>query len=294
MDFTENEREEFACNCGCGHRYLVSRGTIRAGGESARFVVIPTRDGAERVWWSAIEVDPAKPRWVLTRTWLQGGGYRSQVVDAAKSPVGAVEPFASRPEEAIPRADVVGDAPLRTRLFVLHDALVDKHPAAALHFDPERGRDFSFQMPDCVHALPPARRSRRNQQNFAELGARRFVRALLPIPVSDGDELRIGVWVEVEPAEFTALLRVWEDEAAYLATRLRGPVENSLALVGHDVRGERVSLAPRTASQCLFVAGADSPWLEGLLCTGIAARDLPALLDEIHLGMLKRRGATLH
>jgi Uncharacterized protein conserved in bacteria (DUF2199) len=145
---------------------------------------------------------------------------------------------------------------------------------------PERGRDFSLQMPDCVYAAPRAERSPNNQQNFAEHAGRMFVRALLPFPITDGTELRIGIWIEVPRVKFFALLQVWNDAPAYLATELEGSIETSLSLLGHGTRNTQVTLAPRSADQCLFVRDADAPWLASAMKNPLPPRLLSALMAE--------------
>jgi hypothetical protein len=141
-------------------------------------------------------------------------------------------------------------------------------------------------MPDCVFALDASKRSQRNSDNFAELGDRRFVRALLPVATGDGGELRIGVWVEVPEDDFMALVQVfWDDDDAYVKMELRGPIESSLKLHGNDTRGAQVTLAARTADKCLFVRSAGDAWLTKLMTEGVSVRALPELVRDIELSV---------
>jgi len=142
-----------------------------------------------------------------------------------------------------------------------------------------------------VFDQPKALRSRRNQQNFAECGERLFVRALLPIPVSDGGEVRVGLWVEVPRDAFFGLMKVWDQPEQYVETQLAGTVENKLLLAGGNVHGAAVTLAPRTADQCLFIADSGEAWLAELMDQGVSARDLPAMIGDIARNMKRHVSA---
>lgn len=140
-------------------------------------------------------------------------------------------------------------------------------------------------MPDCLFSRSAAARwwqrpLRRLDQNFARCDDRWFVRALLPIPILGGEEVRIGIWVDVEPAAFYRLGMSWNDEAGYMAMRMSGEIENELSLVGRQVRGMTVHLAARSAGDCLFVSAATDPWFARLMQEGVALRYLPQLLHR--------------
>lgn len=276
--FEESDRQELACDCGCGRRWVVSRGVMRHGDVIASFIAIPTSHDAGRVAWLAFGDGSEPSEWTCLRSWVDGTNVAAAVVDPAQSPIRRIE----REQSLLPRERVIADARMKARVFALHDALLRAHPDLRQLVNPEHGRDFSRMMPDCVFALPSEQRSTRNNQNFAECGDRLFVRALLPIPVSDGGEVRVGVWIEVGPEPFFDLLRVfWDDEQAYLAMRLEGPIESSLAIAGNNVRGAHVTLAARNADTCLFIADSDVPWLAQLMREGVSARDLPDVLREM-------------
>lgn len=284
LAFVESERSDAACTCGCGRRWLVSRGEVRHQDQAVAFVAMPTIHGADRVWWLAIELAPGV--WACTRTWRDRDHVTAVVVDGDRTPVTELPRFAAGAAAVRGREDVIGDPAVKARLFGFHDAVLRNHPDVRHLFDREHGRDFSFKMPDCVFALPPDQRSPRNQENFAERDDRVFVRALVPVALADGEELRIGVWVEVTREAFFALLRVfWDDDAAYAALRLTGTVENSLPIAGHDLRGAAVTLKARDPSQCLFVAESATPWLAELLRSSLSVATLPDLLADVRRAM---------
>ena len=284
LAFVETDRGDVACTCGCGRRWLVSRGEARHEGQAAAFVAMPTIHGGDRVWWMAIELTPGA--WACTRTWRDGAQVTAVVVDGDRTPVTELPGFVAGAARG--REEVVADPAAKARLFGFHDQVLRNHPDVRHLFDREHGRDFSFKLPDCVFALPPDQRSPRNQENFAELDERVFVRALVLVALADGEELRIGVWVEVTREAFFALLRVfWDDEAAYAAMRLTGTIESSLALAGHDTRGAAVTLKARDPSQCLFVAESATPWLAELLRSCLSVATLPDLLADIRRALVR-------
>lgn len=263
----EADRGEHVCEC-CGQRWLVSRGTYRLDGVDTRFVVMPTVHDGEGVCWMALE---ARGGWVGLRS-VDQDDHTVAVVVEGTTPLHAVvdEPLLSRER-------VLGDTALKTRVFAVHDALRRDHDDVVRVFLRGHGLDYSFNLPDCVFALPAAERSARNQKNFAELGDRRFVRALLPLPVEGGQELRFGIWIEVVPADFQRLHAVfWDDEPAYLALRISGQVESSTTVLGNELRGAIVQLAARTADGCLFVVGADAAHLP-ILDRRVSTQELGAI-----------------
>jgi hypothetical protein len=274
----ESERGEFACKCGCERRWLVSRGQFAHGGEVASFVAIPMIHGEERVCWLAIGRGTEPTEWACIRTALQDNNIAAGIVEPMQTPVRTVIDV----NQLQSRAQVIGDPARKTWLFQIHDELLRHHDDLQTLFVTERGRDYSFKMPDCAFALPPDRRSSRNQQNFAECGSRLFVRALLPIPISDSTELRIGVWVEVAAEAFHQLRKVFfDDEPAYMATRLSGKIESSLKLAEHELSSSDVTLAARTPDQCLFVLAAQPAWLATVMREGVTIQALPSLLLEL-------------
>lgn len=282
--FVEVNREELPCSCGCKRRWLVSRGEVQLDGARAAFIAIPTVHGPERAWWMAIGLDGGAP-WVCTRTARAQADLVANVVDGDRTPACEVAPLAGG-AAVRPRAEVVADRALVGRVFAVHDAVLRQHPDARPLFDPQHGRDYTFKVPDCVVRQPPGERSPRNQENFAECGDAKFVRALLPVPVSDGSELRIGVWVRVPDEAFFALLRVfWDDEAAYARMHLRGTIDNALTLAGNPAIGTTVALAARDPSQCLFVVEATAPWLAALMREGVSIVDLPRFLADLRASL---------
>lgn len=274
----ETERSTFACKCGCNRNWLVSRGRFSHDGDTVSFVAIPMIHGEERVAWLAIGRSADPKQWACIRTTLQDQNIAAGIVEPMQTPVRTVIDVAQLKS----RGDVIGDPAGKAWLFGIHDALLKHHDDLQTLFVTDRGRDYTLKMPDCVFAMRAADRSPRNQQNFAEAGSRRFVRALLPIPVSDGTELRLGVWVEVPADAFSKLVAVFfDDEPAYVAMKLAGTVESSVKINEQEVSGASVTLAARTADQCLFVQNAEPAWLATAMKHGVTIQAFPKLVQEI-------------
>lgn len=274
----ESERGAFTCACGCERNWLVSRGRFSHDGELVSFVAIPMIHDDERVAWLAIGRGADPDRWACIRTTLQDQNIAAGIVEPTQTPVSTAIEVARLKS----RAEVIGDPAGKAWLFEIHDALLKHHDDLQTLFVTERGRDYTLGMPDCVFAMRAADRSPRNQQNFAECGERRFVRALLPIPISDGTELRLGVWVEVASDAFMKLVAVFfDDEPAYVAMKLTGTIESSVEINAQDVSGSSVTLAARTAEQCLFVQSAEPAWLAAAMKRGVTIQALPELVQAI-------------
>jgi hypothetical protein len=274
----ETERGAFACKCGCNRSWLVSRGRFTHDDDTTSFVAIPMIHGEERVAWLAIGRGAEPTQWACIRTTLQDQNIAAGIVEPMQTPVRTVIEVSQLQS----RASVIGDAANKARLFQIHDALLKHHDDLQHLFVAGRGRDYTFKMPDCVFALPAQERSPRNQQNFAECGSRMFVRALLPVPVSDGTELRLGVWVEVSPEAFRELATVFfDDEEGYMAMELTGKVESAVTINERQLSGSSVTLAARTADQCLFVASAEPAWLASAMADGVTIQAFPSLVAEI-------------
>jgi hypothetical protein len=224
--------------------------------------------GEERGCWLAIGRGAEPIEWACLRTALQNDNIAAGIVEPMQTPVRTAIDLA----RLLSREKVISDPAHKTWVFQVHDELLRHHDDLQALFV-SSGRDYTFKMPDCVFALPPERRSSRNHQNFAEWGSRVFVRALLPIPISDGTELRVGVWVEVAAEAFHRLMKVFfDDEPAYMATRL-----TSLKLAEHELSGSSVTVAARTADQCLFVSAAQPAWLAAVMREGVTIQALPSL-----------------
>lgn len=128
--------------------------------------------------------------------------------------------------------------------------------------------DFAYSLPDCVFALPPEERSSRCSADFAELGERRFVRGLLPVPVGGGEEFRYGIWLEVDEGTFQRVRRAWNDPVTYRTLTFTSRLANAVEPFGLATLGVEVEVATRGENARPFVVGSRAEWLERLVTEG--------------------------
>jgi len=96
-----------------------------------------------------------------------------------------------------------------------------------------------FTLPDPVLALPERERTAGAWMSHAspsdsvmmqipDVGA--FVRALLPVHLSDGDSVTFGVWVAIDPRDdrLRSIAELWWDDNRYGQLRLDGWLGNEL------------------------------------------------------------------
>ncbi len=152
---------------------------------------------------------------------------------------------------------------------------------------PDLPLDFAYSLPDSVFDQPPSERSPRCNADFAELGERRFVRALLPVPVEDSAEFRYGVWIEVDQDTFVRVVHAWDDPATYPTLTFSGVIANAIEPYGAKAVGLEVRAATRSQNARPFVVRADAEWLERLLTEGWSRSEYV----EYAKAMLDRRRA---
>jgi hypothetical protein len=140
--------------------------------------------------------------------------------------------------------------------------------------------DFGFTLPDCVWALPPNERSPRNSKDFAELGNRRFVRGLLPIPIEGGEEFRYGVWLEVETEVFDVIVVSWNDEVEYPKLAFVATIANAVPPWRGKTLGTEVQVGVRDQNSRPFVTAAHQAWLQEVLDRGWSAADYEAAIES--------------
>lgn len=76
--------------------------------------------------------------------------------------------------------------------------------------------ELSFSRPDVVFAMSADQRKSgvKESDDLCRIGAEHyFVRAILPLPVSEWDsDYGLGVWAEVSEASFARVVETWRDE----------------------------------------------------------------------------------
>ena len=77
-------------------------------------------------------------------------------------------------------------------------------------------KDWAFQLPDVLWAIPEPERSSRARftSDLCGLGSRYFVRCVLPIPLAgQSDSFGFGVWAEIGAATFKRCLELYDKDA---------------------------------------------------------------------------------
>jgi hypothetical protein len=77
-------------------------------------------------------------------------------------------------------------------------------------------KDWAFQLPDDVWAIPEPERSTRARftSDLCSLGPRYFIRCVLPIPLAgQSDRFGFGVWAEIGAATFKRSLELYDKDA---------------------------------------------------------------------------------
>ena len=141
--------------------------------------------------------------------------------------------------------------------------------------------DYGFQLPDCVWAQPAEQRSPRNTPDFAELGARRFLRGLMPIRIPDGREFRYGVWLEIDEPTFVEVNRSWSDPARYPRLRFAATIANAAPPWNDKLLGVAVDVGVRDQDSRPFVIASSQAWLQDLFDHGWTMADYRAAVDAI-------------
>jgi hypothetical protein len=113
-----------------------------------------------------------------------------------------------------------------------------------------RHRDTRFGWPDAVFELPERERTEGSWLNDEDPrkadflmvpGVGSFVRALLPVPLTEGFSIRFGVWLEVDDDQWS---RTYEDWWTPEYTQLRLPGRLANAIMPWGLLGAEVLAAP--------------------------------------------------
>lgn len=162
-------------------------------------------------------------------------------------------------------------------VFQLLDVVLFNSRDASIHLAgpteaTRQALDFSFRLPDALLAVP--RGDRQIHENFAQLEARRFIRALLPLPVLGGEDFRIGLWFEVAAPDFDAVSKKTPLE-------LTGTADNGFSIGGKPLAGISSTLVLAAGQPCPSVRRASAAWLEQTMREVRSSDEHFALVREI-------------
>jgi hypothetical protein len=141
-----------------------------------------------------------------------------------------------------------------------------------------------MELPDAVRVIPADERRTRvgaGGTAFMQLDLQRFfVRALLPVRLSDGHEFRFGVWLETPEETSRRLWTNWE-RPEYSAIRFEATLANAVPPWSDSVLGAACIAAVRDQNQLPYVESSIQPQLAAVMATPWPRVDCEELLDQV-------------
>ena len=145
-------------------------------------------------------------------------------------------------------------------------------------------REIKLELPEAVLQVPAPDRKRRvgvGGSSFMQLDLKRFfVRALLPVRLSDGHEFHFGVWLETDEDTSRLLWEAW-DLHEYTHARLRGKLANSVPPWNEAVLDSPCVASARNADQLPYITSSTEPLLASVLTTPWPREECERLLDQV-------------
>jgi hypothetical protein len=117
--------------------------------------------------------------------------------------------------------------------------------------------------------------------NFAELDDRRFVRGLLPIRLTSGEEFRVGVWLEVGRDIFDDIFESWDDTVRYPQLKFVATIANAAPPWREKILGVEVHVGVRDQNSRPYVFASHTAWLHQVLERGWTDAEYEAVIASI-------------
>jgi hypothetical protein len=145
-------------------------------------------------------------------------------------------------------------------------------------------REVRMSFPEPVRLLPEAQRAGRVREegdSFLRLDHNRyFVRALLPVRLTDGHEFHFGIWLETSEEDWSDLAGAWESPA-YAAARFEAWLANSVPPWDAEVLGARCVAGVRHPDELPYVEASTQPALAMILAQPWPRRECEQLVDRV-------------
>ena len=128
-------------------------------------------------------------------------------------------------------------------------------------------REVVFRYPDAIVGLDDVERARvyaEHGRNFAAMPGRAFVRALLPVRLTDGHEFRFGVWLEVPEATGAAVYSAWDDPA-YIDLSFDAHLANTVPPWGERLLGAACTAVVRDVDELPYIGSSTDEQLARVL-----------------------------
>jgi len=107
-----------------------------------------------------------------------------------------------------------------------------------------------------------------------------FIRALLPVRLSDGHEFHFGVWLETTEETSRRLWTNWE-QPEYSAIRFEATLANGVPPWNDSVLAASCVAAVRDQNQLPYVESSTQPQLAAVMATPWPRVDCEELLDQV-------------
>jgi hypothetical protein len=145
-------------------------------------------------------------------------------------------------------------------------------------------REIKMELPDAVRAIPEAERKTRvgaGGTSFMQLDLKRFfVRALLPVRLSDGHEFHFGVWLETSEETAKQLWTNWE-RPEYSAMRFDASLANAVPPWNESILSASCAAVVRDQDQLPYVESSTQPQLAAVMATPWPRSECEELLDRV-------------
>jgi hypothetical protein len=141
-----------------------------------------------------------------------------------------------------------------------------------------------MEFPEPVRAIPPDERQKRISMAgtaFLWLDTGKFfIRALLPVRLSDGHEFHFGVWLEIPEETFKQLWTRWE-LPEYATMRFDATLANSVPPWNEAIFDAPCVAAVRERDQLPYVESSSQAQLARVLDTPWSRDECEQLLDQV-------------
>jgi len=141
-----------------------------------------------------------------------------------------------------------------------------------------------MELPDAVRAIPENQRRTRvgvGGPSFMQLDLKRFfVRALLPVRLSDGHEFHFGVWLETSEEAAKQLWTNWE-RPEYSAVRFNATLANAVPPWDESVLGAPCVAGIRNQDQLPYIESSTNAHLAAVMATPWPRAECEELLDRV-------------
>jgi hypothetical protein len=145
-------------------------------------------------------------------------------------------------------------------------------------------REIRMGVPDAVLAIPDDQRERRvgaGHPSLLQLDMQHYyVRALLPVRLSDGHEFRFGVWLEVPEETCRRLWQDW-DRPEYQRMRFAATLANRVPPWNGLILDAPCTAHVREQEELPYIESSSHPELARIMATPWSRQECEQMLDRV-------------